>query len=209
MSKKNILITAVMFVVACIVSWGIVFSQPQVGAPAAAPGAKGMKAGQGMKGGHAGKHGKMRCLMIVGHININNLDRFVDLVKATPEQETKLKDAVIANEKQKIELSSQTRMKMLELSAALYGDNIDVNKARALIKEMGEIRTKEQLGSLDQYIKFKEILTPDQFKKIEAPKMMQKPPKGMLQGGKQTAEEPLPGDLPENLLPPPLPEPPQ
>lgn len=181
MNKRSVIITLMMFIAACIISWGVAVSKPAEAekAPAKTCGssmekAKGMKCPMGAKmkgkmGAKKGgkKGGKMKCIMMLGKMNLDHLERFVKAVEATPDQEKKLKDFIIANGKKRLALKSKKAAIKLNLSIALYGDKIDASKARSLIKEMGDTKTELKLLSLDQYLKIKEIITPEQFEKIK------------------------------------------
>ncbi|MCD6309743.1 MAG: hypothetical protein J7M18_03450 [Candidatus Eremiobacteraeota bacterium] len=206
MNKKSILLTLILFVMACVISWGLVVSHPEAGTQGGASEIKMLQKLRQMKGKMGHGHCYMRKIVELGKLNLNNLKKFVRKVEATPEQEKKLKALVFKNQKERIKLTSKLKFKILDLASVFYEENIDAGRARSLIKEIGALKIEKQLLFLDQYFKVKEILTPEQLKKLETFGGFGRDMMRTAEPGRFTADLPIPPEPPENFGPaPPLP----
>ena len=99
------------------------------------------------------------------------LQRLPDISKKlglSKDQETKVKKLALDTAKEQIKQREAIALKRVDLLGLFLEDKLNADAARTLIKEIGELQTQRKLMLLDDYIKFREILTPEQWEKLKA-----------------------------------------
>jgi Spy/CpxP family protein refolding chaperone len=98
----------------------------------------------------------------------------------TPEQQEKMDALRTAYIKMKAPLQADVRVKEIELEALWRADEPDAKKIVAKVKEIGDIREKIEVASINHRFEMRKVLTPEQRKAMR--KMGMGP--GMMGRGK-------------------------
>lgn len=84
-----------------------------------------------------------------------------------PEQEKEIRDLQLNFEKEKIRLKADLKIVRLELKDLLIEDRPVKREVYRKIEQMGDLRVKLQKNRVDKRLAIKEILTPEQFEKLQ------------------------------------------
>jgi len=97
-------------------------------------------------------------------------DDFSKTLNLTPEQQEKIKNQQTANKERWTELRNKLRDKRSELKKELENPQINKDRVNVLVAEIKALMGEELDQRVDNIIFMKEILTPEQFKKLQEKK---------------------------------------
>jgi len=82
------------------------------------------------------------------------------------EQANKIRDLHFQNQRDGIKLSSEMRLKNLEMAELMDSDKPDEGKIRAKAKEISALREKVYMQGVEQGLTMKKLITPEQEQKL-------------------------------------------
>jgi len=97
-------------------------------------------------------------------------DDFSKTLNLTPEQQEKIKKQQSMNREKGAELRNKLRDKMLELREELEKPQINKDRVNVLVAEIKTLTGEQLEQRVDNIISMKQILTPEQFKKLHEKK---------------------------------------
>jgi len=130
------------------------------------------------------------------------------------EQAKKIRDLHFQNQRDGIKLSSEMRLKNLEMAELMDADKPDEGKIRAKAREISALREKVYMQGVEQGLTMKKLITPEQEQKLRDVMLQPRsdlgpPPDGMMFGMGPEMMGPGP-DFGSSLPPmPDAPEPPE
>ncbi len=177
-----------------------------------------------MEGGSAGKEGMMGDEMMGGGgIGMqemmgmhgmgmgNGMMDMMKMMKATarldltPDQRKRLQQLHLKHQKEAIPLLGRVRMAGVELEELLLADSVDLDKAKAKVREKHNAMAELEFSHLALTQQIKALLTPEQRQRLESMMMemgpgmmpMMSPPSGPMKPGKSPKAAPdQPGETP-------------
>jgi len=158
MMKRILRITAVFAVLCLAIPSSLSFAQP--------PTAK--------EGDQEGREGR-------GKAGSFDFTRELDL---TAEQKGQFKEQKYQARLKKMETKNKIRLKELELRHELEKDVIDKETINGIVQELKDLQGKTIEQRVEMVLQMKEILTPEQFEKLQSMHGRKKH-RGMMQGGGQ------------------------
>ena len=123
-----------------------------------------------------------------------------------PEQEKEIRDLQLNFEKEKIRLKADLKIVRLELEDLLIEDRPVKREVYRKIEQMGDLRVKLQKNRVDKRLAIKEILTPEQFEKLQTLKHKRLWREKRLEGRKKIGRPKLEKRMMLERLHNPLPE---
>jgi Spy/CpxP family protein refolding chaperone len=93
------------------------------------------------------------------------MQRYLDL---TAEQETKIEDLRLQNQRAMIPLRSKLESLQADLQLAMTAEAFDKSKTEKIVTEMQKVRTDMQMAGIMHHQTVREVLTPEQRKKFDA-----------------------------------------
>lgn len=159
-----------------------VFAQETTSAPAGTDCKEGFGPGQGMRmemgQNKCGEMGNMHkgmkgmdkeCGMGMGMDNDNDKCHFgpmmFEKLDLTKEQMDKIHQIKIKNEK--LDIDSKAELKKLKIDKMEAMRSMNFDKAKEVIKKMSEIKTKSQIGNIDEMVEITKLLTKEQLDKMK------------------------------------------
>jgi Spy/CpxP family protein refolding chaperone len=127
--------------------------------------------GKGMHGGD--KDCEQRCMKGhggPGHI-FGDPARMQKELGLTDAQATKIGDINKEYEKKMLDYREKLAPKEIQLRKLLLEDNVDMDKVKALIREISEIRGDLQVLRIQQRLEIEKVLTPEQKAKLKKHRM--------------------------------------
>lgn len=154
MEKKLTKMTAVLMMLGLMVAGPVAYAEPQEGGPDGGPGMEQPGSGDEGPGNSQGfKHGG---------------GKFMKELNLTPEQKAKL-DAQRENKKESIKaLREQMKTKMQALHEEITKPSTKRADVNGLVSEVNALKGQMFSGMIDGVFAMKEILTPEQFAKMQA-----------------------------------------
>ena len=98
----------------------------------------------------------------------NYLLRFKDEIGLTADQVSKIEKMNITFQESVIKTMADVKVKELKLANYLRGDKVKRSTAEKMIREIAKLKTDMQVDRIYYMLDIKEILTPEQEKKIES-----------------------------------------
>ena len=100
------------------------------------------------------------------HKHHEGKEDFIKTLNLTKEQQDKLEKQHEADTQSSKELKDKLKTKRAELQQELQKPEIDKNKIKTIIGEINALMAEQFTRRIDDLISMKQILTPDQFKKM-------------------------------------------
>ncbi len=97
--------------------------------------------------------GKMDRPDLLEHLSLN------------PEQMKGLEKIRLKQERERIRLEADVKLKMLDLREELFKENFDESRVKKVAKEMGELKGKSEELRIGKMIELRKMLTPEQVRK--------------------------------------------
>ncbi len=127
------------------------------------------------------------------------------------EQAKKIRDLHFQNQRDGIKLSSEMRLKNLEMAELMDSDKPDEGKIRAKAKEISALREKVYMQGVEQGLTMKKLITPEQEQKLRDVMLQPRSDAGLPLDGMMFGMGPeMMGPGPEfDFPPPPMPDAPE
>ena len=93
--------------------------------------------------------------------------RFKDDIGLTADQVKKIEKIQDTQKELFIKKQADIDIKKIKLNAYLKEDHVDRSKMESMVREIGNMRTDLQILHISELLDLREILTPDQIKKLE------------------------------------------
>lgn len=113
--------------------------------------------------GGRGHHGKRHGFGMWRH-----MERWMDDLDLSEQQEQKIRDLVRAHMKQAIQMRAELATQRVDLMAYLDAEKVDMAKVKALLQQMAAQRADMRYAGLNLIQQIKQQLTPEQLKKFNA-----------------------------------------
>jgi len=164
--------TVALTLVSGLLLVGMLFAQPGMGRG----GGKGMgqgSCGMGMgpgtgcgAGSGMGRGMRMGRMGGPGSMAIWKDKELLKKAGISEEQANKIRDLHFQNQREGIKLSSEMRLKNLEMAELMDSDKPDEGKIRAKAKEISALREKMYMQGVEQGLTMKKLITPEQEQKL-------------------------------------------
>lgn len=106
-----------------------------------------------------------------------------EVLSLSKEQVKEMEDVLYETSEKLLSLKSERKIKELKLRRLLKEDSPDPKAIEKLVKEIGELKTKERLGIVKEDLRIREVLSKEQWRKfLKTRKKFRKPPKMKLSG---------------------------
>lgn len=93
--------------------------------------------------------------------------KFKDDIGLTEDQVGKIEKMQEARKEAKIKKQADIKVQELKFNSYLKGDKVDRGKMEKMIRTIAKMRTDSQIETINYLLDLKEILTPEQVKKID------------------------------------------
>lgn len=114
------------------------------------------------------KHAGFRIMMAEKNLlPADKLLKFKDEIGLTPEQVNKITKMEELFQENNIKHQAETKILELKLGSYMKEDKIDRGKMEKMIRDIAKMRTDSQIGHINYLLDLKDILTPEQVKKID------------------------------------------
>lgn len=97
----------------------------------------------------------------------NYLLRFKDEIGLTADQVSKIEKMNIAFQESVIKRMADVKVRELKLANYLKGDKVKRSTAEKMIREISKLKTDTQVDRIYYLLDIKDVLTPEQVKKVE------------------------------------------
>ena len=91
---------------------------------------------------------------------------FIKSLNLSEEQLAKINKIMLDFQKASLELNSKVQIKELEVRALMLESQTDIAKVRAKLEEIASLQVEVKVKALENYLKIKELLTPEQLAKL-------------------------------------------
>jgi len=125
------------------------------------------KMGKTAQSRQMGQHSRMGQNRAQYGMGLMQLKMMTDKLNLTADQQKELKGLIVNTRRDLINLKRDLDLKNLDLEVAMFNEDPDEATVTKLIQETGSIKTKMQVLQVNERMKFKKVLTPEQQKKMK------------------------------------------
>jgi Spy/CpxP family protein refolding chaperone len=114
------------------------------------------------------KHAGFRIMMVEKNLlPANVLLKFKDEIGLTPDQVNKITKMQDGFRETTIKKQADLKISELKLESYMKGDKINRAKMENMIRDIGKMKTDSQIEHINYLLDLKDVLTPEQLKKID------------------------------------------